>query len=142
MAIDGRNDALQMELMKKRGDAPGFQKIQSSGTKKNRKFGANESRMVSSDNHDRTTFSLLEDALNLKLWKANTNENYRGAWLGIIFDDWFCPSVDRKKKRFDPICDRVLEGVAGGDGPFSRVFFIGVSRQYIFDSSETMGFGN
>jgi hypothetical protein len=42
-AIDGFNNALQMELLATDGYAPVFQKIEAKGTKKNRQFGENES---------------------------------------------------------------------------------------------------
>ena len=41
-AIDGHDEAVRMELLAKRGDAPAFQKIEASGSKRNRTFGPNE----------------------------------------------------------------------------------------------------
>lgn len=138
-AIDGQNEALRMELLAKRGDAPAFQKIEASGIKKNRTFDKNETDVGRTDKYDdRTLLPLLENALALKINKAKTSQHYAGAWLGVVFDDYVCPlSRTKKKIRFDPICKRML-----GNGPeryatFSRVFIIGISRQYLFDSWET-----
>lgn len=137
-AIDGQDEALRMELLAKRGDAPAFQKIQASGTKKNRTFGPNETDGGRRNEHDHgTLLPLLQKALALKIDKARTNQHYSGAWLGVVFDDWACPlERSKKKSRFDPLCRRLLSGGPDCYAPFSRVFIIGISRQYLFESSE------
>ena len=136
-AIDGWNAALQMELLAKQGHAPAFQKIQATGTRRNRLFGHNQTEAIRSEDYDRgTLLPLLEKALTHKANKTRTNHQYVGAWLGIVFDDWICPLADRKKGRFDPICRDVLGGRAELYSPFDRVFFVGVSRRYLFDSGE------
>jgi hypothetical protein len=137
-AIDGYHDALRMELLAKRGHAPAFQKIQASGTKGNRIFGPNETDGGRSDGYDQgTLLPLLENALALKIGKAPGNEFYSDAWLGVVFDDWVCPlGSTTKKKRFDPLCRRLLGNGPDRYAPFSRVFIIGISRQYLFDSRE------
>ena len=135
-AIDGQNDALQMELLKKRGHAPAFQKIKSTGTRRNREFGKNTTNMIRSDEYNqKTLIPLLKDALARKIKKAKRNQDYADAWLGIGFDDGICPLSGReKKKRFDPLCRQVLGNVPERYAPFSRVFFVGISRKYFFDS--------
>ena len=140
-AIDGRHDALRMELLTKRGDAPAFQKIKASGTKRNRTFGPNETEGGCRDEYDYgTLLPLLENALALQVNKAKTNQLYDGAWLGVVFDDWVCPlERSKKKRRFDPLCQCLLGGTLGRYAPFSRVFIIGTSRQYLFDSYEIWG---
>lgn len=138
-AIDGRNDALQMELLKKRGHAPGFRKIEATGTKKNRKFGKNESEMINSEGYNQETLlPLLENALLRKKEKAKQSPSYTGAWLGIVFDDWIEPSIEKKPGRFDPICRQALADGTERYDPFSRVFFVGISRQYLFDSRDIL----
>lgn len=137
-AIDGHDDALRMELLRKRGHAPAFQKIQATGIKRNRGFGKNETSAICSDEYDyKILLPLLEKALALKIEKAKTNQHYAGAWLGIVFDDWIMPLVERKKERFDPICIQVLGANPERYAPFSRVFCVGVSRLYLFDSGDT-----
>lgn len=140
-AIDGRHDALRMELLTKRGDAPAFQKIQARGTKRNRTFSANETEGGCTDEYDEgTLLPLLKCALARKVDKAKSNEHYSGAWLGVVFDDWVCPlGRSKKKKRFDPLCQRWLGSTPRQYAPFSRVFIIGISRQYLFDSCQMLG---
>ena len=153
-AIDGQNDALQMELLDKQGYARAFVPIHASGTKKTRIFGPNESYTSAStgdygwstdedggstDRYDcETLLPLLEQSLLRKIKKAKKNENYADGWLGIVFDDWVCPlKKAEKKKRFDPLCRRLLDGGRDQYAPFCRVFILGISRQYLFDSCET-----
>jgi hypothetical protein len=136
-AIDGRQDALRMELLAARGSAPAFQEIRFSGTKKNRTFDENKNldEAIFSGKYDQETLlPLLEKAVNLKIEKAKTNVSYHGAWLGVVFDDWIMPLNNKKKERFDPVCEQVLAGKFGQYHPFSRLFFVGISRKYIFDS--------
>lgn len=143
-AIDGQNEALRMELLAKRGDAPAFQKIQALGSKKNRTFCKNETDGGRTDEYDHgTLLPLLENALALKIDKAKTSQHYAGAWLGVVFDDYVCPlSRTKKKIRFDPICKRMLGNGPERYAPFSRVFIIGISRQYLIDSWETQETGH
>jgi hypothetical protein len=138
-AIDGQNEALRMELLAERGHAPAFQKIEASGTKRNRTFGQNETDGGRTDEYDHEMLlPRLERALAIKCDKARTNQHYSGAWLGVVFDDWVCPlGRTKKKKRFDPFCRRLLGDSHDRYAPFSRVFIIGVSRKYLFDSCVT-----
>lgn len=136
-AIDGYQDALRMELLAARGHAPAFRKIRASGTKGHRTFheDGNADDAFEWAQRDQEMLRVLFDkALKLKVEKARTNPNYDGAWLGIVFDDWIMPPNDRKKGCFDPLCRRVLAAGARQYHPFSRVFFVGISRKYIFDS--------
>lgn len=137
-AIDGRNDALIMELKKKRGSAPAFQKIQATGNKKNREFGENKLRAIKSNGYDQTVLlPLLKGALARKIRKSKKNQNYRDAWLGIVFDDQIMPlEAEKKQKRFDPICKQLLGNKLAQYAPFSRVFCVGISRKYVFDSHQ------
>jgi hypothetical protein len=137
-AIDGHHDALRMELLAERGYAPAFQKIQASGTRRNRTFGPNETEGGCTDEYDHgTLLPLLGNALTRKVEKSRKNRFYFGAWLGAVFDDWICPlGKTKKKKRFDPLCRRLLSDGSDRYAPFSRVFIIGISRQYLFDSCE------
>ena len=137
-AIDGYNDALQMELLEQRGHAPALQVIQAEGNKRNRKFGSNKLK-ANRDYDQRTLLPLLKTALSLKKEKAPKNPHYTNAWLGIVFEDWNCPgSENENKERFDPICKKAFGNDPERYAPFARVFFVGISRQYIFDSCEAI----
>lgn len=138
-AIDGHQDALRMELLDAPGHAPAFQKIRASDTEKNRIFDddddENEDEVIIPQQYYRgTLLPLIEKALERKVKKAQANVSYNGSWLGIVFDDWIMPINHIKKRRFDPVCEQILAGKSGQYHPFSRVFFIGISRKYIFDS--------
>jgi len=135
-AVDGRNDALQMEFLRERGHAPGFQSIEvdREGTKRQRKFGPNRTRMINVDEYNETTIlPLLARAFDAKVKKSRTSASYSNAWLGIVFDDHISPEIERKRDRFDPLFVRLI---ANHDSsfPFERIFGLGVSRTYVFDS--------
>ncbi len=138
-AIDGHNDALQMELLRERGHAPAFQRIDAKGTKRNREFGPNPTTMISSRDYDDGVLApLISNTMAAKLDKSTSNPDYVGAWLGIVFDDWCCPKdIFEKKKRFDPLCRRLLHSNPSILETFPRVFFVGVSRKYIFDCNDS-----
>lgn len=140
-AIDGYNNALLMELLEERGRAPPFQLIQATGTKRNRTFGSNDTQPIRSlDYHNTNTLlPLLRNALASKQDKAKQNEHYTGAWLGIVFEDRVLPLHEKKNERFDPICKQALGEGPEHHAPFSRIFFVGVSRRYLFDSWQTLG---
>lgn len=136
-AIDGQNDALMMELLEERGHAPAYQKIESTGTRNNRVFGNNELISINANDYNfNTLLPMMRKKLENKQKISFSNKNYSNAWLGIVFDDNIMPIIDRKKSRFDPVCNALLEGGAESYAPFSRVFCVGSSRQYIFDSSD------
>ncbi len=137
-AIDGRNDALRMEVLDQEGWAPAFGEIRAAGTRRRRRFGGIDSAPTRWDEYDNKTLRpLLLEAVNKKAKKSGTNRYYQGAWLIIVFDDWVCPfDISRKRSRFDPICRSVLDDVMRGYFPFQRLFVVGVSQRYLFDSSE------
>jgi hypothetical protein len=117
---------------------PYFKKIEATGTKRKRKFGINQLEAINSEDYNHEILlPLLKNALALKKMKAERNQHYTGAWLGIVFDDWIEPSKEKKPARFDPICRQLLGNDPKQHAPFSRVFCLGISRQYLFDS---MGF--
>ncbi len=141
-AIDGRNDALQMELLERQGHAPAFRKIQATGNKRNREFPAEANQSVArrAIDYDRfTLLPLLQSALEKKIQKARANHDYCDAWLGIVFDDYCCPDVEAKPMRFDPLGRHILRNGSRAHAPFSRVFLVGVSRKYLFDSKSLLG---
>ena len=76
---------------------------------------------------------LLKSALGKKICKSRSSENYP-SWLGIVFDHPLCSSQEKKdeqKRRFDPMCRAGLEM---GIEPFRRVFILGRTGSYLFDS--------
>lgn len=134
-AIDGQNDALQMELIARDGHAPAFQRIEASGTKRNREFGKNiGSSYQVEDYMHKTLREFVYQAIQLKSNKAEGNAAYLGAWLLVVFDDWVCPVPERKIVEFDPFFRDICSELKCSRLPFDRLFFVGVSRTYIFDS--------
>jgi hypothetical protein len=134
LAVDGYAEALRMELLKRRGHAPGIQKIEACGNKGNRTFGENVTKAIDSKTHDHTILlPLIKTAIERKVRKSQTNQEYSKAWLAVCFDDWSAPNPSWKKERFDPLFASVVKSVSLL--PFSRLFGIGTSRQYVFDGS-------
>lgn len=123
-----------MELLDKQGHSPAFQKIEASGTKRNRIFGKNNTEAIRQDTYDAVLLDLFGKSIKRKMEKSKTNLFYHGAWLCIVFDDWICPVDDKKARRFDPLCEAALSFKRDSGAPFTRVFFVGVSRKYLFDS--------
>ncbi len=90
---------------------------------------------------DKVLFPTMEKALCDKVQKANKNKMYHGAWLILVIDDFICPpSIDAEARgrRFDPLCQRLLTNKDQW-APFFRVFVIGISGTYIFDSKTGQG---
>jgi len=129
-AVDGANEALRMELAAKRGAAPATGKIEASGSKHKRLFGANCTLGGRADRHDPELLELMKKCIASKQEKAGSRPDYKDAWLGVVLED-YPPGHLQKKKRFDPLC---ILALAQPFEPFSRVFFIAVGGDYLFDS--------
>ena len=134
-AIDGQNEALIMEHLQFYGRAPANLKIHATGTKNNRKMDKHSAVARDREEYlENDLRPLMEQALRSKIQKSQTNPDYCKAWLSIVFDDWVVPTAEKKKQTFDPLCEDVLKLDPTGYEPFERIFFVGMSRQYIFDS--------
>jgi hypothetical protein len=118
-----------MELLRRRGSAPVYQKIEFSGTKRQRIFGPNEAEAIRTDLRDNEILQNMERCLRKKQQRAGGNQFYRGAWLGIVFDEW-PPGHDQD--RWDALSTRLVE--AKSFEPFKRLFCVGMHRSYVFDS--------
>jgi hypothetical protein len=77
---------------------------------------------------------LLEKKLKLKKEKAKTNPYTPVICLEFICDDWIQPITDKKKEFFDSVCLEVIAGLSRQRAFFFRVFCVGISRKYLFDS--------
>lgn len=87
-------------------------------------------------------FPIMEKALGKKVRAAGKNEKYQGAWLVLVIDDFVCPpslDADTRVWRFDPLCQHLLKNAAEM-APFSRIFIVGVSGTYLFDSKTGQGY--
>ena len=67
-----------------------------------------------------------------KIRTVDARPLYKGAWLGLVFED-YPASKAKKKARLDPICTRVFSNPMAY-APFSRIFCFTPDGQYIFDS--------
>lgn len=132
-AVDGHNDALRMELHKKRGWAPATGKIQATGSKRDREFGANLISFRSSGTYNGELLRLMRTALEKKKERAPSRPDYHGAWLGIVIEN-YPPGAYQKKHCFDPLCVQLLSG-PGGYAPFTRAFVVSAVGDYLFDSA-------
>ena len=134
-AINGWNDALQMELLDKCRSAPAFQRIVANGLKDRRVFSDNVTEAIEFTEYaDKTLRPLVSRALEKKKTIASKNNSYLGAVLGIVFDDYIKPVDSKKKGAFDPIFRQEFGSNPANWKPFSRVFVVGVSGRYLFDA--------
>ena len=136
-AIDHRNEALQDEYMEKFGECPLTTEIEAKGTKRKRIIKEiNYQNSCARNVHEYLAGKFMpqiKEVLEKKLQK--NNEIYNGAYLGIVFDDYLCPQeFNLKKKRYEPIFQSVLDNIVIDMRPFERLFFIGVSAEYLYDS--------
>lgn len=135
-AIDGQNDALQMELLAIRGHAPAYQQINSSGPKRHRVFGKNKLMAYSGQEYVKDIlYPMILERITKKCIKAEANDDYKKAWLGVVFDDYFAPREDRKPRYLNEMCKNALLSQKKQECPFTRIFFVGVSGKYVFDSA-------
>lgn len=99
--------------------------------------------LISAKGHDdEFLFPTIQKSLCDKVQKSDKNKSYHGAWLILVIDDHIPPpSIDAatRLRRFDPLCQRLL---ASEDQwrPFSRVFVVGISGTYLFDSEARQGY--
>ena len=131
-AIDGHNKKLIIELLRERGSAPVYRKIEYTGTKRRRRFGPNEAEAVEMDVRDQELLERMQERLREKQRRARTNRAYREAWLGVAFDDW-PPGHD--PARWDKVCRKFLGAGPMEYTPFRRFFCVGIHQSYLFDSS-------
>ncbi len=77
---------------------------------------------------------LWRKALRLKATKNLKTKQYAGVWLGIVFDDTRIPKSSHKKlrKRAKKVYKKHEKLV---QRTFGRIFFIGLSGNFIFDSN-------
>lgn len=129
-AVDGENEALRMELLKLQGYVPAFQKIEASGRKRKRVFGKNE--LIARQTRCDSWYHDISDAL-IKAYEGKKNKKYAGHWLGITFDDWEL-QIENEKHFFNIPCNQFWEHISSQEKIFERVFVIGDSTKFIWDS--------
>lgn len=133
-AIDGQQEALRMEHLKKYGHAPVTGRINATGTRnrKDRHIEYAEADWQSADQYNNELFQLMKCALLAKQQKARKRPHYQDAWLGIAIPNY--PPTEYKKARLDPLCAGFLHD-PGSFAPFSRVFIVSTIGDYVFDSA-------
>ena len=137
-AINGMDEVLRMEMLEHRGEAPAFGAIRASGRKHKRVFDRNQSYGGRVDKHDYGyILPLLRQRLRAKVAGAAKREAYRGAWLGIVFDD-NAALQSKRQSRFDPLCEQLFTR-GNGIAAFDRAFCVGITGTYIFDSETLTG---
>lgn len=83
-AVDGQNENLRMELLKKQGKAPALGEIDASGTKNKRKFGENELQALEI-NYEEICIPMKN--LMDKTYKNKKPNKNKADWLVITLDD-------------------------------------------------------
>jgi hypothetical protein len=137
-AIDGRAEALRMEMLARYGEAPAFGIVRAYGNKHNRIFDEIQSCGGRADKHDyEYILPLMQERLKAKVANATKREAYKGAWLGIVFDD--NAAIEKKRRnRFDALCKRLLSE-ANTVAPFGRILCVGITGTYVFDGETLTG---
>jgi hypothetical protein len=133
-AIDGQQEALRMEHLKKYGHAPVTGRIKATGirNRKDRHIEHTEADWQCADQYNSELSDLMKRALLAKQQKARKRPHYQDAWLGIAIPNY--PPTEYKKARLDPLCAGFLRDPAGF-APFSRVFIVSTVGDYVFDSA-------
>ncbi|PCI55912.1 MAG: hypothetical protein COB36_03700 [Alphaproteobacteria bacterium] len=131
-AVDGFNEALQMELLKKRGMVPAFRKIEATGSKHKRVFGKNETSFV--EVKTEKWFQKISDGFVQAYEKKLKNDKYSGYWLCITFDDWVLPKSE-EKSLFNKSCQIFWARQKAAKTLFERVFIVGDSSKFLWDSN-------
>ena len=74
----------------------------------------------------------MTHALEHKIKKAKNNNDYHGAWLGIVLQNIIPFDVGSE---LDPICSEMIETYKYKH-PFTRIFFVSGMHPYLFDSRD------
>ena len=130
-AGDIQNEPLAMEFLELTGRAPAFVPIEASGNKKNRIFGKNELTFARYKTH--AWYREIADELYAAYYKKQ-NQKYRGKWLGITFDDHRLHR--RERHLFDIPCQMFWSSIAPSNEIFSRIFIVGISGEFLWDSAK------
>jgi hypothetical protein len=128
-AVDGHNEALTIELLKQKGNAPAFQKIKAIGTKNKRIFEGNEIEAIESSEHCLRFEQEIYEAFSLK----NDQPKYKDCWLIISADNWFFPSARPDLHQLQMItCEHFWARPERNPSIFERVYVTGLCRNYDF----------
>jgi hypothetical protein len=125
-AIDGQQERIRMEHLEKYGRAPGVQDMEWKGNK-------NKRILVNQDTNALETKAILRSLSNLidVAIRGKIKLQYKGMWLGVVFDDYTPPLSEKTEPLYKEICERVLDKhVERIKKIYSRVFFIGTSGAY------------
>ncbi len=122
----GHHEALEREHRQKFGRAPALQKVEASGSKHKREIQEQQSEFIDRSEIFKRVEQELTDAFQKKM-----KDKYQGYWLIITFSDIINP-----KKEYDTSCILFWEKTKHCNSTFDRVFIIGNSMEYLWDSKQ------
>ena len=125
LAIDGHQEDIRMEHLMKHKHAPAVQDLKWQGSKKNRTLLEQETSAINVDEILKKLESLLEIALRKKI-----KTDYKGMWLGIVFDDYLLSSSEKSHQKIKAICGQLIRKKSSQiKNIYSKVFFVGLREQ-------------
>ncbi len=126
-AVDSEEEALASQIAKLRQSYPDFEKEPEIDELNGKELFLELKKMK----------WLWRRALKIKATKNLKTKQYAGVWLGIVFDDTKISIENhvKLKKRIKKVCRKNAKLV---DRSFKRIFFIGLSGNFIFDSREAV----
>ena len=126
LAVNGPQEAIRMEHLKKYGRAPGFNDMKWQGTKHKRKLPEQDSECFELNEILEKLRRLIQGAVLGKI-----KPQYKDMWLGVVFED-LPPSNEKTKPRYSAMCEGVVEEHKDElRNIYLKVFFVGLSGNYI-----------
>ncbi len=131
----GENEARRMRLLNERGHVPAFGKIKATYEKtetRRKKEVFEENQLITRQVKCEAWYQEISDSL-VYAYQAKQLPKYKSYWLGITFNDWELPSL-KDKYYFNIACNQFWKEVVATNAVFERVFVIGDSNNFIWDS--------
>jgi hypothetical protein len=127
LSMNGQQERVRMEHLKKYGRAPAVQDMKWQGNKNNRDLPEQDTNAFEANDILEKICSLIDDAVRGKI-----KSQYTGMWLGVVFEDYIPPLNEKTNQLYMKICERVIEKqVDQIKTIYSKVFFVGTSGNFI-----------
>ncbi|MFC1659418.1 hypothetical protein ACFL0U_02530, partial [Pseudomonadota bacterium] len=127
VAVDGHNESLIDERLKKHRHVDAFQEVKYSGTKYNRDIPDTQPTTHKIDDIIQKSLGLITIALEKKLSKTNNSE-YNNAYLVIGFNDYILPinyDINQFRLSINQVVQKQTKKL------FSKIFIVG-NKDYFF----------
>lgn len=127
LAIDGQQENIRMEHMKKYSRAPAVQDMKWSGKKWERVLPEQNTVAFERIEIMKKLKALIKDAVQRKI-----KPQYCGMWLGVVYEDHLFPFSEKTTQNYTEICGCVMKTYRIQlKKIFKKVFFVGTSGNHI-----------